>query len=99
MRSGVYRYRVSQTVRWQLVNETLLAALSAAQALYGEARSRLETGFAEHCKRRTLVIDATSPPGRTLARIFAGLLIERFGSNSVQIEPATRRRKRRTERN
>jgi hypothetical protein len=93
MRSDIYRYRLSRQVRWTVVDETVATAIAAVQALYGEARSRIEVGYAHDRSRRTVVVDATLPPGRAFARIFAGLLIDRVGPNAIRIEPAKPRRR------
>jgi hypothetical protein len=84
---------MARRVRWSVVDETVVTAVAAVQALYGEARSRLEIGYAQDRNRRTIVVDATSPPGRAFARIFAGLLINRVGPDAIRIEPAKLRRR------
>jgi hypothetical protein len=93
MRSDIYRFRLARHVRPSAVNDTIVTAIAATGALYGEARSRLEISYAHGRSRRVFIVDATLPAGRAFARVFAGLLIARFGANAIRVERARRRRR------
>ena len=86
----VLRLQLSRCVDWRELETVLSIALAATQALFGAARARLETGYSENPSRRTVAVDATYAAGRIFARILTGLVIEQFGADAVQIEPARR---------
>jgi len=82
----MYRYRFERDVPFEDVETSLLLALWAAESLYGETQVRLETAFAVDRRRRICVIDAGSPVGSDLNRLFAGFIHREFRGDDCRIE-------------
>lgn len=88
MAPSVYRYQFDPAVPITEVEHTLLICLLAAQSLHGEAGARLAVGHHFDKRRRICVIDARTPEGRDLAKLFAGFIGREFGETSFTVEPA-----------
>jgi len=86
MTQTVYRYRFDDSVPLDEVEVTLLLSVWAAESLHGEAQVRLDAAIATDALRRACVIDASTPVGRDLNRLFVGFLRREFGSEAIRIE-------------
>jgi len=86
MSSEVYRFMFGQEVAVEEVEETLLLAVLATEALHGESQARLDIAHAFDADRRCCAIDATTAVGRDLNRLFAGFLVREFGADSFSVE-------------
>lgn len=91
-----YSYRFARTVPADELAATLALAVVAAECVVGESRARLDLVHAYDPGRRAVVIDASTPAGRVLCRLFVGLATREFGHGAVavrrvaaQLEPAT----------
>ena len=82
----IVRYRFDATVPVQELEGTLLLAVLAAESLHGEATVALDARFAIDPERCTLVIDAGTDAGRTIARVFGGYVRHEFGAGSYTVE-------------
>jgi hypothetical protein len=72
------------------LEDTLLLAVVACEALHGDARVRLAAGYAFDGRRRRCVVGADSRVGEDLNRLFAGLLGKSFGPDSYSVVPVAR---------
>jgi hypothetical protein len=78
MLRNVYRYTFPAAVPLAEVESSLLLALWAAESLHGESQVRLDASHLLDVDKRTCVIDAGTPVGRDLNRLFVGYLRREF---------------------
>ncbi len=90
MTRTVYRYTFGPGLPADEVESTLLLAVVSAESLRGESEVRLDAGHAFDAARRTCVIDAGTPAGFDLCRLFTGFLRREFGDDSFRVERAER---------
>ena len=82
----VYRYSFEKDVPLQDVEESLLLAVLAAECLHGESRVRLDAGYYLDKENRACVVDASTPVGQDISKIFTGFCIREFGEDSFKVE-------------
>jgi hypothetical protein len=92
MARDLYRYEFTPVVPSDEVGATLLLAILAAESLHGEAQVRLDAAHALDPDRRALVIDAGTPVGRDLNRLFVGFVTREFGPDAFRVERVDSRR-------
>jgi hypothetical protein len=85
MTASAFRYRF-QEIPVDEVEDTLLLAILATEALRGESQVRLDARHYFDTKRRACVIDARTRVGRDLNRLFVGLLRHEFGTDAFQVD-------------
>jgi hypothetical protein len=86
MNGGIYRYRFGEHMPLDEVEDTLVLALLAAEALHGEAQVQLDAAHAFDAARRTCVIEAGSAVGVDFNRLFTQFLRREFGPDSFRVE-------------
>jgi hypothetical protein len=86
MSQSLYRYRFAHEVPLEEIEATLLLALFAAESLHGEAQVRLDAAHYLDKEQRTCIIDAVTPVGQDLNRLFIGFLSREFGADTFQVE-------------
>ena len=92
MGQQVFRYTFDPAVPMDEVEHTLVLALLVVQILHGDAQARLGVGhFFDH-RKRTCVVDASTPEGRDLSKLLVGLLIREYGPDAFTVRPARPRR-------
>ena len=52
----------------------------------GAAEVRMDGGFLLVEKRRVLVVDATTPVGLSIAKVFTGLVLREFGEDAFRVD-------------
>jgi hypothetical protein len=82
----IYRFRFEPKVPMDAVEASILLSVFAAEGLHGPARVRMDGSFLLAEKRRVCVVDATTQVGRTISKVFTGLLLREFGEDLVQVE-------------
>lgn len=88
MTREIYRYTFGPTARMQDVEDALLLAVLAVESLHGQSRVRMDASYCVDAEKRASVIDATTPVGRDLCRIFTGFAIREFGESAVKVRRA-----------
>jgi hypothetical protein len=86
MTQETYKYRFDQAVPGQEMEDTFMLALLAVESLHSCSRVRMEVGFVIDKPNRICIINAVTPVGRDLARIFTGFATREYGERAVQIE-------------
>ena len=86
MTKELYRYRFTAEVPIEEVEASLLLALLATESLHGEAQTRLDAAHYLDPIKRACVIDAGTPVGRDLNRLFTGFMGREFGADSFTVE-------------
>lgn len=86
MTSNVYRYTFASDVPIEEIEALLLLAIWGCEALHGEARTRLDAAHFLDPAMRACVIDAGTPVGRDLNRLFIGFVSREFGPDSFDVE-------------
>jgi hypothetical protein len=82
----VYRYRFEPLVEMADIEASIVLAVFAAESLHGETQVRLDAAHFLDAERRALVIDAATPVGRDLNRLFAGFLRREYGEESFTVQ-------------
>ena len=82
----VYRYQFSPAVEMDDVEASLLLAVFAAESLHGEVRVRLDAAHCLDRDRRACVIDAGTPVGMDLNRLFLGFIRREYGNDAFRVE-------------
>lgn len=86
MTDDSYRFLFDHDIELDDAEMSLHLAIFAVEGLFGQARVRLDAGYALDPERHALVIDATTEVGAHLVRIFTGLLVREFGEESFRVE-------------
>ena len=86
MPTEVYRYEFIDAVPAAEVETTLVLSLFAVEALHGESQTRLDAGHAFDPKMSVVVIDASTPVGRDMNRVFIGFVTREFGAGAFRVE-------------
>jgi len=86
MIKDVYRYGFQPQVPLEEVEASLLLALMATESLHGEAQVRLDAAHYLDPIQRACVIEAGTPVGRDINRLFVGFLRREFGEDAFQVE-------------
>jgi hypothetical protein len=86
MSKPLYRYQFSEAAPIEEVEITLLMAAFGVESLHGEVQARLDAAHAFDPEKRTCVIDASTPVGRDLNKLFAGFLRREFGDACFTVE-------------
>ena len=81
-----YTYRFDNMVPVQELEGTLMLALLAVESLHGRSSVRMMGDrFNLNKHARTCMIDAATPVGSDLAKIFTGLATMEYGEDAVHI--------------
>lgn len=86
MTKDIYRYSFAPPVLLDEVEATLLLAIWGAESLHGESQVRLDAAHLLDRTRRTCVIDAGTPAGRDVNRLFIGFFRREFGDDAFRVE-------------
>ena len=86
----VYRYAFNAIAPTEEIESTLVLSLFAVEALHGECQTRLDAGHAFDPDHKLVVIDASTPVGRDLNRVFVGLVSREFGPGSFRVSRVSR---------
>jgi negative regulator of replication initiation len=89
--SVVYQYIFSQSVPLGEIEATLLRTLLTAEYLHGPARVRLDAAHYLDAQSKTCVVDATTPVGDDVNKLFVGALETEFGPDSFSVERVANR--------
>lgn len=86
MSREVYRYSFAAHVPLDEIEATLVLAIMGVESLHGEAQVRLDAAHFFDILRRACVIDAGTPVGRDLNRLFVGFVRREFGVDAFTVE-------------
>lgn len=86
---SAYRYEFPPDIPFEEVEGSLLLAVFAVEGLHGEAQTLLDARHEIDVVTRTCVIDADTPVGRDLNRLFATFLRREFGDQQFHVERET----------
>lgn len=83
----VIRFRFSEPVERQEVEDDVCLAIFAVECLFGAPRVRLElAGFLVSEDGSCCVLDVCGPAGEAAARVFTGLTTTRVGGGALNVE-------------
>lgn len=86
MRRVVYRYGFDETVLAADVEAALVLAIFGVEALHGEAQARLDARHVFEPGERACVVDASTPVGEDLNRLFAGFLCRELSPDQFTVK-------------
>ena len=82
----LYRYQFDAGVEMTKVESNLVLAVLATENLYGESQVRLDASHFCDAQQKSCVIDAATPVGRDLNRLFTGFLSRELGEDRFHVE-------------
>jgi len=85
MTETTYHYVFEPGVPQDEVEDTLVLAVLAVEALHGESQTRLDADHAVEWVTRSILIDAATTVGKDLNRLFTGLVVREFGAASFRV--------------
>ncbi len=88
MSAEIYRYSFTPNVPFDEIESSMLLAIMATESLYGEAQVRLDASNYLDAEKRSCVVDASTPVGHDLNRLFLGFVSREFGPDAFQVERA-----------
>jgi len=80
-----YRFEMDESVLLSEVEMTLHLAMLAVEGLHGQASVRLEGRYRLDEPGRALLVDASTEVGKSLVRVFTGLLIRELGEDAFSV--------------
>ena len=80
----LYRYVFTPDAPIEEVEASLLLAILATESLHGECQVRLEAAHYFDAAKCACVIDAGTPVGRDLNRLFTGFVRREFGEDAFR---------------
>jgi len=86
MTPEIYRFRFSPTVSMDRAHDLVAHAILAAERVHGAGRVRLDVAYFADDRKRSLVIDARTKAGQTVATIFTDLLLGEFDMAAFDVE-------------
>jgi hypothetical protein len=86
MSKEIYKYVFQPTVDIEEVENSLLLALISTESIHGKSQVRLDVAHYLNQDNRACVIDAGTPVGRDLNRLFTGFVGREFGEDSFTVE-------------
>lgn len=86
MNKVVYRYRFHPRVPVQEIEASLLLALLATEGLHGESQVRLDAAHYFDRDHHACVIEADTPVGRDINRLFVSFMRREFGEDAFTVE-------------
>lgn len=85
MARELYQYRFGDDVLIEDVEATFVLAMLGVEALHGAAQSRLDAAHALDASLRVCVIEASTPVGRDLNKLFTEYLRHELGDASFSV--------------
>lgn len=82
----VYRYNFAKHVPIDDIEDSLMIAALAAEALHGRASMKQDASFRFDKKTRVCVVDAETPVGCDIARILTTFIIKGYGERAFTVE-------------
>lgn len=86
MSKEVYRYTFDLAVPIEDIEASLLLAVVSVESLHGESQVQLDVHHLLDAARHACVIDASTPVGRDLNRLFVGYLRREFGEDTFRVK-------------
>ncbi|MFB3882436.1 MAG: hypothetical protein ACE149_14310 [Armatimonadota bacterium] len=82
----IYRFRFDAHVPMECARDLAAYAILFAQGVHGSARVRLDCRYFADDRRRSVVVDARTKAGQTMAVFFTQLLLDEFGMSGFSVE-------------
>ena len=82
----IYRFRFTPDVSMERARDLVAHAILLAQHIHGAARVRLDCGYFADDRKRSLVVDARTKAGQTVAVFFTQLLLSEFDLTAFDVE-------------
>lgn len=83
-----YHYTFKRHVPIDDVQDTLTLSILGAEHLHGRAKIRLDGWWRLDRQRRVCMIDASTPVGADIAKLFNGYLSREFGESAFRVMSA-----------
>lgn len=81
-----FRFHFESDIPLDEAEMSLHLSLFAVEGLFGQARVRLDAGYALDAEAHALVIDASTEVGSAIVRVFTALLVREFGDDAFEVE-------------
>jgi hypothetical protein len=80
-----YKYQFRPGIGLRDVKDTLLLAFLAAEGVFGESVVRMDGGYSQDHKARTLTVDASTPTGQMVNSVFTTYVAREFGRDGFTV--------------
>jgi hypothetical protein len=87
----IYRFRFTPEVPMEHARDLVAQAILLAEGIHGPARVRLDCGYFADDARRSLVVDARTKAGQSVAVFFTQLLLNEFELAAFDVERVPKR--------
>jgi hypothetical protein len=81
-----YRYEFLSHVRFDEVEASLALAIGSTEAIHGESQVRLDFSYDLDARARTCLLDAGTPAGLDVNRLFVGIIRKQFGEDAFVVD-------------
>lgn len=85
MAREAYRYRFREGVELREAEDTLLLSFLAAEGIFGEARVRMDAGYAIDATINVIVVDASTLIGQVINAVFTAFISREFGRDAFNV--------------
>lgn len=85
MNFHAYRYRFRPDIALKDAEETLVLAFLAAEGIFGQARVRMDAGYATDATINVIIVDAGTLIGQVINAVFTNFITREFGSDSFNV--------------
>ena len=82
----VYKFNFSKDIPVDDIEDSLMVAALAAEALHGRAAMKIDLMFQFNKKSRICVVDAETQVGCDIARILTTFITKGYGESSFDVE-------------
>jgi len=86
MENTVYKLSFGPAVSMPDVETLFALSVLVIEDLHGETAARLDLGYSMDMNNRKCVIDARTPAGQNLSRVFVGMLKRDQGTDAFRVE-------------
>ena len=86
MSPEICRYKFAPIIPFAEVESALVLAIKATENLHGQTQVRLDAAHVADADTRSCVVDASTPVGRDLNRMFIGFISREYGPDAFTIE-------------
>lgn len=80
-----YKFTFRRRLGLDDIADSLTLAICAAEGLHGRSKVRLEGAWRFDRQRRVCTIDASTPVGMDISRLFINFLSQEFGENAFTV--------------
>jgi hypothetical protein len=86
MTTQLFKYTFEASLAMTDVEQAFIMAIFATEAIHGECQTRLSAEHFLDIEKHACVVDASTPVGRSLNKLFTGFLRRGCGEDGFRVE-------------